>query len=157
MNGRKHWASRVVIDPLELVILGARMADPKFKELAGNDLFSGDLSNVVNAVPGKQSAELWKWLKMKGVERQGEEKPLDAIVRTLSENRDRRSHVREIMSAVNSLKPGEITRGQLLEIRDKLYGREELVPNPDIAGLADPMAKLPQGERDPERGSNVGK
>lgn len=137
---------------LECLALGARLADPKFREIAANDLFTGEIADVVNAAAGKQSGELWKWLKANGVERNGEEKPLESIIRTLAENRDRRKCVRQIMDAVHSLRPGEISRAQLMEIRDKIYGRSDPEVATDVSGQANPTAKIAIGSEE-QKGS----
>lgn len=135
----------VIEEILEFMLIGARLADPKLREAYGNDLFSGDLLNVVNAVPGKQASELWSLMKRYGVERVAEEKPLEAVARTLREKVERRKCVKEISEVLNSWTQKDITRRQLMELRDKLYGRDELVPEPDITGLADPMANIATG------------
>lgn len=108
----------MIVDPLELVLLGARMADPAFRETAGNHLFNGELATLVNSPDAKQA--LWRWLAQRGVDRIGEEKPLDAIVRVLTEIQKRRDYVRDLIAELDDLKPGEITSLQLRELRDKL-------------------------------------
>lgn len=141
-----HWATRVVIEEiLEFILVGARLADPKLRESYGNDLFSGDLLNVVTTAPAKQASELWALMKRYGVERVADEKLLDAVARTLRDKVERRKCVTEISEVLNSWTQKDITRRQLMELRDKLYGRDELVPEPDITGLADPMANIATG------------
>lgn len=122
-EGRMHWAARVVIEEkLELMAVAAYLADPNLRETNGVEFFSGEILEIVTAPPEKRAMLLWKFLQRYGVERVADEKPLLAILRTLKEKRDRRVALKEIADVLNSLTAGDVSRKQLMDLRDRLFG-----------------------------------
>lgn len=108
---------------LELLLLGARMANPELRATIPNDLFTGDLAEFITAENGDQVRKLWEWLAVQGVVREGAEKPLEAIIRCLTTREERRAIARELIAEIDKLTAAEIgSVTRLRELRDKVRG-----------------------------------
>lgn len=110
----------MIVDPLELIALGARLADKNLKELLPDDLFSGELAELLMPPQETMAKRLWDWLRGKGVKRVETEKHLEAIARTLKENKDRRHVLKSIRDAIREHKSGDVrSTSELREMLDK--------------------------------------
>lgn len=117
------------VDPLELVLLGARMANRELKDVITDDLFTGELAALVAPPENTIAGRLRDWLKHYGVKWVVEEKPLDAIVRTLAYNRDRRAFQKDIRETIRQATCGDIR--SVTELRGML---DKFLSHSDPAG-----------------------
>lgn len=110
----------MIVNPLQLVLLGARLADPSLKDLIPNEVFSGELAELVAPPQETFGKRLWDWLKSKGVRRVESEKPIEAIARVMREDRDRYKRLSEIRGLIRENKSSDISGvSELRELLDR--------------------------------------
>lgn len=109
----------MIVNELEPILLGARLADKNLRETIPDSVFSGELAEVVAPPAETVAKRFWDWLKTKGVVRQESETPLEAITRTLLENQRRYKRLSEIRTLIREHTSSDVSGvSELRELLD---------------------------------------
>ncbi len=127
----------MIVDDMELSLLGARLANPKLRSVITDGLFTGELAAIMAAPNGQKETMLWVWLATRGVVRQAAEAPLDAIVRTIRANKARRDASAELIREINRLTASDVRSAtELRNLTDRIRGLRDPSP-PKIVSETD--------------------
>lgn len=111
----------MIVDMMEVFALGGYVGNKDLRASIPIEIFSDEIRSIFEGPAEAMEKRMRDWLQTKGVQWVKSETPMEATVRTLKANNDRREQYKRLRDGVRSFKArdfGSVTA--LRELTDKL-------------------------------------